>query len=1096
MPSNYIPKKRAADQQTLFGWVSSTVKVARKNVRPAVLPDCHTQYANWTAEKVKDIPEKNRTLGGAGATTDLKDFLTIQGHARGFKAHQNWPMGKKSWTWQEFDRIVTEDGDQRKTWEEIRQEACNAWTAKVSAEKAAEEQRKQQLEEARQNALNVALSQAQAAVAASQEAAADASQASPSSQPTDRMSFPSAPHQSPPPLETTDAYIREVVRLTRQEWLRSEEDERRALLAVLERKKSSRVQKGKREYQRSTGPPPNPTLHHHEVQKFVSMKLAPHIENTERVPDFDTQSVFPTAFELRLIPPSLADSPGLMRQLQRHPWLQARPEGIVCRCCFMIDTTGAANKVFARRPLPWNAVTDHLAVKSNQHIGGDARTVTGGNAGKRVHHKYWEEFMWELRTTTAVPRKLDFDGTVADLTERILNTQHLILLFNALRHVITTNRPHSLEVNRLLDFCGNFDAPTRSFLQKHHNLSSATIGNAALEILYAAVRMKTIAKIKRSAFVSLLTDEAQDIAKNKNYSVFFKILGETRVEEVFWDVRPLADSQTGRNIAMHVASMADPLQCWSVLMAVATDGCSAMAGRNEGMQSWVIRYLAPFCLWVWCMAHVFNLVCQEAASAFPVMQEGFKVVEKIFTLFHRGKGDNTGKHRDLDEVDKMVQASDNFFFYRSLQLVEVGETRWVSHHRASLTIVATLKTCLIAIQMLAQKEIPDAIALKSMLTDSALLSIFLQAALFPIVSQLSACLQRSDLCWADVVPLKEHYLNKLKEVRDCPETCVEYNNAHLKIADAKPDEWGGTVDYAFVRQFHRSFGIPYITKLIALVDDRLGNLDVVAAMGVYDPRSKHVKRLLHGVDIGPGSAHSVAQRLDHEQLSRICGLLDPMFEHYCSTKTKTQACPTDSDPTATTDVPVPAFFSESDKQGLLTELPAVIVEFARLGNLQTYTQYCTAFLRDEHLSLQYPQSARFIRLLLVMPLSTASVERSFSRVKLIRTYLRARMSDATLRKLLFIAFNVDDLDKDMLSRLVSEFVMGSVTENDTTSESDESAEESAVFLEGKRKLPFAKAELYFEAKNTILNWREAFSKDAGLFLVPSEVQDLKRRLRS
>ena len=156
----------------------------------------------------------------------------------------------------------------------------------------------------------------------------------------------------------------------------------------------------------------------------------------------------------------------------------------------------------------------------------------------------------------------------------------------------------------------------------------------------------------------------------------------------------------------------------------------------------------------------------------------------------------------------MVEASENFFFYRSLELVEVGDTRWVSHHRAALTLIAMLKTCLHAVQKLVEKENSDAIALKGLMSDSALLSLFLQATVCPILSQLSRSLQRNDLCWCEVIHLKKHYIRQLESVRDAPQDFVEYNNSFLKLTDAKPVGWGEEVDYTFFREFHRSFASP------------------------------------------------------------------------------------------------------------------------------------------------------------------------------------------------------------------------------------------------------------------------------------------------
>ena len=51
----------------------------------------------------------------------------------------------------------------------------------------------------------------------------------------------------------------------------------------------------------------------------------------------------------------------------------------------------------------------------------------------------------------------------------------------------------------------------------------------------------------------------------------------------------------------------------------------------------------------------------------------------------------------------------------------------------------------------------------------------------------------------------------------------------------------------------------------------------------------------------------------------------------------------------------------------------------------------------------FPECSKLLLLLLLFPLSTACVERSFSKLKLVKTRLRNHLSQTTLENLLFIA---------------------------------------------------------------------------------------------
>ncbi len=139
-----------------------------------------------------------------------------------------------------------------------------------------------------------------------------------------------------------------------------------------------------------------------------------------------------------------------------------------------------------------------------------------------------------------------------------------------------------------------------------------------------------------------------------------------------------------------LAHMTNPLQVWDRMVALSTDGCSAMQGGQNGAQAHVRAWMVPFALYIWCQAHVFNLCCIAAAAEVLVMQAGVKITEKVFSLFRKGQGEIGEKLHAFKEGQKVLQVVDNYLHYRELELVEPGTTRWLSHERAAATIIATL----------------------------------------------------------------------------------------------------------------------------------------------------------------------------------------------------------------------------------------------------------------------------------------------------------------------------------------------------------------------------------------------------------------------
>ena len=71
----------------------------------------------------------------------------------------------------------------------------------------------------------------------------------------------------------------------------------------------------------------------------------------------------------------------------------------------------------------------------------------------------------------------------------------------------------------------------------------------------------------------------------------------------------------------------------------------------------------------------------------------------------------------------------------------------------------------------------------------------------------------------------------------------------------------------------------------------------------------------------------------------------------------------------------------------------------------------------------FPNIVKLLSILLCLPVSTASVERSFSAMKTIKTRLRNRLSDVTLSHLMRIAIEgpdtLSDLDLDEIVNIWS-----------------------------------------------------------------------------
>lgn len=82
---------------------------------------------------------------------------------------------------------------------------------------------------------------------------------------------------------------------------------------------------------------------------------------------------------------------------------------------------------------------------------------------------------------------------------------------------------------------------------------------------------------------------------------------------------------------------------------------------------------------------------------------------------------------------------------------------------------------------------------------------------------------------------------------------------------------------------------------------------------------------------------------------------------------------------------------------------------------------------DLNLSSAFPEVAKFLQLVLTIGVTTSSTERSFSRLKIIKTYCRNTMGQSRLSALGRIAIE-RELVKDLESRNIHELVVGKFCE--------------------------------------------------------------------
>ena len=97
-------------------------------------------------------------------------------------------------------------------------------------------------------------------------------------------------------------------------------------------------------------------------------------------------------------------------------------------------------------------------------------------------------------------------------------------------------------------------------------------------------------------------------------------------------------------------------------------------------------------------------------------------------------------------------------------------------------------------------------------------------------------------------------------------------------------------------------------------------------------------------------------------------------------------------------------FSLDDRKAIKDQLPTFIIHVRRLEEFRVCHDLASLAIKMVELKrhIVFPLVYRLIELAMLLPVATASVERAFSSMKIIKTELRNKMSDGWLNDLMVV----------------------------------------------------------------------------------------------
>ena len=517
---------------------------------------------------------------------------------------------------------------------------------------------------------------------------------------------------------------------------------------------------------------------------------------------------------------------------------------------------------------------------------------------------------------------------------------------------------------------------------------SHEIESEMLQCLSHALLRQLTDDIRLDAYYAIIVDETTDISSKEqvtmcirhvdnNWNVFEDFIGMYATNRT--------DAATLTQVISDILLRLNLPMC--NLRAQCYDGASNMSGIHAGVQK-RIRDLQPKAVYVHCHNHLLNLAVQESCScSVRCVRDILSLVNDLANFF-RESAKRTGV---LESVMSDICGS------ASIRLQPLCPTRWVVRARALGALLRHYEAVVDALDKLSDESGPTGAKAEGFYNKlrsfDCLLHLIMSHCVFSIVEQLASALQKKNMTLSVARESVSDVLSTLKSMR-----C---DSQYATI-------WGDAVQLADNLKLPEP-QLPRRRQLPRRIDDG-------GPAHQYDsPFSYHrVESWYAFLDI---VVKQIEDRFTSDSFLQISNAEDLLVraasgQPYKNELTKFLQSYDDFDESAL-DAQLTVMRSAVVRRDLPTEENVTVHTIVEILKNTTGAQT----LLD--------QVCRLTKLLLVVPATSATAERSFSALRRLKTYLRATMGQPRLNSLLVLHCHQDRADRLNLKAISQEFVCAS-----------------------------------------------------------------------
>lgn len=518
------------------------------------------------------------------------------------------------------------------------------------------------------------------------------------------------------------------------------------------------------------------------------------------------------------------------------------------------------------------------------------------------------------------------------------------------------NKGNFLEILHLV---GEEDEIVREYLSKKRGkYTSPGIQKEIIGIMEKIILNEISSEVAESQWFSIIADESKDMSGKEQLSVVVRYLYQNTIYEEFLGFIHLLelDAQGLKKSIYEVLQKCniDLKNC----VGQTYDGASVMSGQSAGVQA-LIQNDVPQATYIHCYNHRLNLVIVETVKAVKLADQFFGILEAMYVFL----SSSVAHEVFMKKQEELLPGQ------QPRMLKKISDTRWSCQYAMCKVMIKTIAAVYATLEEISSehrgKRAVDATSLLKAMNFSFLLSLVMFSDLLHRTKLLSDMLQSPTLDLAaaadmvetvreDILKQRSHDIwssiwdtaeNLAKEVEIPVEISIpkRKKRVSLMLKDSVVMETTGQDEETTKQSLCTSLFYPVLDNMLSEFDRRFNksNIQLLHSIAALDPRS------------------SKFMDINHIQHMALQYNVETEYLNIELTQAK-------------------RLVSQKQSEGVAIDSVARFQAFME--------PYKDAF----------PALCKLLAISLILPPTSASCERSFSSMRMIKSYLRSSMGDSTL----------------------------------------------------------------------------------------------------